>query len=71
MAKKYKKFPADPISGKVPEGIYRPEDNAGIPNNPDNIDWQEYLAWIEEGNTPDSAETEEEETEEEEAEEEE
>ena len=57
MAKKYKKFPLD-YNGKEPGGIYRPEDNAGIPNDPNNIDWQEYLAWLEEGNTPDPADEE-------------
>ena len=55
MSKKYKKFPLDPISGEEPKGIYRPEDNAGIPNDPDNKDWQAYLAWVEEGNEPEPA----------------
>ena len=27
-------------------------DGWSIPLNPDNTDYQEYLAWIEEGNTP-------------------
>ena len=57
MAKKYKKFPLD-YNGEEPGGIYRPKDNAGIPNDPNNIDWQEYLAWLEEGNTPDPADEE-------------
>ena len=26
-----------------------------IPFDPDNTDYQEYLAWVDEGNTPDSA----------------
>ena len=56
MAKKYKKFPPHLISGGVPEGIYRPKDNAAIPNSPDNMDWQEYLKWVAEGNTPEPAE---------------
>jgi len=55
MAKKYKKFPPHLISGGVPEGIYRPKDNAAIPNSPDNMDWQEYLKWVAEGNTPEPA----------------
>jgi hypothetical protein len=27
-------------------------DNAFIPFNPDNTDYQAYLKWLEEGNTP-------------------
>ena len=32
--------------------ILRLSDNASIPPDPDNIDYQEYLKWLEEGNTP-------------------
>ena len=32
--------------------IQRDEDGAFIPADPDNIDYQEYLAWYEEGNEP-------------------
>ena len=32
--------------------IIRLEDNAAIPINDNNIDYQKYLAWVEEGNTP-------------------
>ena len=32
--------------------IIRTSDNAYIPMNPDNTDYQAYLAWVEEGNTP-------------------
>ena len=28
------------------------EKNMSIPLNPDNTDYQEYLAWVAEGNTP-------------------
>jgi hypothetical protein len=27
-------------------------DNAFFPPNPDNTDYQDYLKWVEEGNTP-------------------
>ena len=32
--------------------IQRLSDNCFIPFNPDNSDYQKYLAWLEEGNTP-------------------
>ena len=32
--------------------IVRDEDQAHIPTDPDNIDYQEYLAWLDEGNEP-------------------
>lgn len=37
-------------------GVYRLSDNAFIPFDPDNTDYQAYLKWIEEGNTPEEAE---------------
>jgi hypothetical protein len=36
--------------------ILRLSDNAYIPFDPDNTDYQQYLKWIEEGNTPEPAE---------------
>ena len=36
--------------------IKRVADNAFIPFDPDNSDYQEYLEWVAEGNTPDPAE---------------
>jgi len=32
--------------------VNRLADNAFIPFDPDNTDYQEYLKWLEEGNTP-------------------
>ena len=32
--------------------VKRLADNAFIPFNPDNTDYQAYLRWLEEGNTP-------------------
>jgi hypothetical protein len=33
-------------------GVIRLSDNASIPMNPDNTDYQAYLKWVSEGNTP-------------------
>ena len=32
--------------------IVRDEDGAFIPADPDNVDYQAYLAWLDEGNEP-------------------
>jgi hypothetical protein len=50
----YKKY-YDVVSGKDANGIIRLSDNAFIPFDPDNTDYQAYLKWLEEGNTPEAA----------------
>ena len=41
--------------GKPIEFILRKEDGAWIPFDEANTDYQEYLAWVDEGNTPEEA----------------
>jgi hypothetical protein len=36
--------------------VHRLSDNAFIPFDPDNTDYQAYLAWVAQGNTPEAAE---------------
>lgn len=36
-------------------GLFRLTDNAFIPEDPTNTDYQQYLAWIEKGNKPEPA----------------
>ena len=45
-----------PSIGQPIEFILRKEDNAWIPKDEANRQYQEYLAWVKEGNTPDPAE---------------
>jgi hypothetical protein len=50
----YKLLPNDQLSNQ--KFILRLSDNANIPFDPDNTDYQEYLRWLEAGNTPEPAE---------------
>ena len=47
MYKQYKN-----IFGEIAEGIFRISDNTSIPFDPANTDYQAYLKWLDEGNTP-------------------
>ena len=47
----YKLCPIDNLSGKV-NSVIRTIDGAAIPFDPANTDYQAYLKWLEEGNTP-------------------
>jgi hypothetical protein len=45
----------DKISKAESSCIRRLADDAVIPFDPDNTDYQAYLKWLEEGNTPEPA----------------
>ena len=47
----------DPVTGETTESalILRKEDNAYIPKDKDNTDYQKYLKWVAKGNTAEAA----------------
>ena len=58
----YKKYANETIENKdgstktvVVQAICRKSDNAYIPFDPDNRDYQTYLDWVAEGNTAEAA----------------
>jgi hypothetical protein len=55
----YKFLPNNTLTNEPAQSIIKINDNGSethIPFDPDNTDYQEYLKWVAEGNTPQPAE---------------
>ncbi len=48
----YRLYPKHPYTGERPQCVERLSDGACIPFDEKNVDYQEYLRWLAEGNTP-------------------
>ena len=51
----YKKI-KDVVTGKEISGVFNTQKECWVPFDPANTDYQAYLRWLEEGNTPEPAE---------------
>ena len=49
------KQPKPLFDGQNIQCVFRVSDGTCIPFDPDNTDYQEYLKWVAEGNTPEPA----------------
>ena len=48
----YKLMPNNLLTNQPSNVVYRIQDETWIPFDPDNTDYQTYLKWVAEGNTP-------------------